>query len=79
MPVSFILIFNAGFIFLLYSTITNVAHRQKFQEGYEQYCSQSNGVGQRLKRVFAIEIEKGEKCGGNAEGRPVRSSPVSRT
>jgi len=26
---------------------------------------------QRLKRVFAIEIEKCEKCGGNAERRPV--------
>lgn len=24
----------------------------------------------RLKRVFAIEIEKCEKCGGNAGGRP---------
>ena len=36
-------------------------------------------VPERPKRVFAIEIEKGEKCGGNAEGRPVRSSPVSRT
>ncbi len=38
---------------------------------------------QRLKRVFAIEIEKGEKCGekcgDNAGGRPVRSSLVSRT
>ncbi|MGU9956480.1 MAG: transposase [Arenicellales bacterium WSBS_2016_MAG_OTU3] len=34
---------------------------------------------QRLKQVFAIEIEKCEKCGGNAGGRPVRSSPVSRT
>lgn len=27
---------------------------------------------QRLKRVFAIEIEKCEKCGGKAEGRPVK-------
>ncbi len=42
---------------------------------------------QRLKRVFALEIENCEKCdercdercGGKSEGRPVRSSPVSRT
>ncbi len=25
---------------------------------------------QRLKRVFAIEIEKGENCGGNGEAAP---------
>jgi ferredoxin len=28
---------------------------------------------QRLKRVFAIDIEKCEKCGGPAERRPVGS------
>jgi hypothetical protein len=27
---------------------------------------------QRLKRVFAIEIEKSEECGGKPESRPVK-------
>jgi len=32
--------------------------------------------GQKLKRVFDVEIEKCEKCGGKAERSPLRSSPV---